>query len=162
MAINKAKKKEILDEVKKIVKDSSSLVFVNFHGLRVADITSVRRGLRKGGVGYFVAKKTLIKKALDEAKIEGTIPSFEGELALVYGKDSVAPAREIYTFQKKFKDSLKIVGGTFEGKFQGKEEMISIASIPPVDVLRGMFVNVINSPIQGFVLALNEIGKKKA
>ena len=42
-----------------------------------------------------------------------------------------------------------------------KEGMIAMASIPPLDTLRGMFVNVINSPIQGFVMALSEIAKKK-
>ena len=43
-----------------------------------------------------------------------------------------------------------------------KEEMTVIASIPPVQTLYGMFVNVINSPIQGLVVALDQIGKKKA
>ena len=40
--------------------------------------------------------------------------------------------------------------------------MIEIASIPSLHVLRGMFVNAINSPIQGLVVALNGIADKKA
>jgi hypothetical protein len=40
--------------------------------------------------------------------------------------------------------------------------MTAIATIPPVPVLRGMFVNVINSPIQGLVIALDQIREKKA
>jgi hypothetical protein len=41
-----------------------------------------------------------------------------------------------------------------------KDEMLVIAAIPPLNVLHGMFVNIINSPIQGFVMALDQISKK--
>ena len=75
--------------------------------------------------------------------------------------DIVAPARSVYEFEKKFKGQVAIQGGVFEAKYMGKDEMVAIAAIPPLDTLRGMFVNVINSPIQGFVMALSEIGKKK-
>ena len=59
------------------------------------------------------------------------------------------------------KDVLALVGGMFEGAFLTAEKMIAIATIPPMGVLRGMFVNVINSPIQGLVMALDQISKKK-
>ena len=45
--------------------------------------------------------------------------------------------------------------------FTSAEKMIALATIPPLPVLRGMFVNVINSPIQGLVMALDQISKKK-
>ena len=47
-------------------------------------------------------------------------------------------------------------------QLNNQNEMIEIASIPPLQVLRGMFVNVINSPIQGFVIALDAIASKKS
>ena len=53
------------------------------------------------------------------------------------------------------------MGGIFEGRFMDAAEMNEVATIPPVDVLRGMFANVINSPIQGLVVALNGIAEKK-
>ena len=95
-------------------------------------------------------------------KVSGTMPALEGEVALAYGKDIVAPAREIYAFQKEYKDTIKIIGGVFEGAFADKDLMISIAAIPPLKTLYGMFANVINSPIQGLVIGLNEIAKKKS
>jgi ribosomal protein L10 len=55
-----------------------------------------------------------------------------------------------------------MVGGVFEGRFMDKSEITAIATIPATPVLRGMFVNVINSPIQGLVLALNAIAEKKS
>ena len=101
-----------------------------------------------------------IQSGKSSKKIEGTMPELPGELGLAYGKDLVTPAREVFEFQKKFKDSISILGGIFEGRFMSKEEMLSIALIPPTKTLQAMFVNVINSPIQGFVMALDQIAKK--
>ena len=162
MARTKAQKKEIIEKVGKIIDGAKSLVFVNFHGLKVGDATAMRRKMTADKVGFFVAKKSLTTLALTEKKYQGTMPALVGEFGLAYGTDLVAPARGVYEFQKKFKDQLSIVGGVFDGAYMTKEEMIGIASIPPQDVLYGMFVNVINSPIQGLVVALDQIAKKKS
>lgn len=161
MPITKEKKVKVQGDVAEKIKGASSLVFVNFHKLNVADTNEVRRTLRSEGVGYTVAKKTLIKRAFAGEKIEGEMPELEGEIALVYGNDPIAPARGIYQFQKKFKDQVSLVGGVFEGRFLNKSEIEVIATIPPLQVLYGQFVNLINSPIQGLVLALNAIAEKK-
>jgi large subunit ribosomal protein L10 len=162
MAISKAKKGEVVDKLTGAFKAAKSLVFVNFKGLTVGHTTDLRSALKKEGISYSVAKKTLTKRALDDQKYEGEIPKLEGELALAWGEDLVAPAREVYLFQKKFPENLKILGGVFEGRYMSKAEIEGIATIPPTPVLRGMFVNIINSPIQRFAIALNEIAKQKA
>jgi large subunit ribosomal protein L10 len=161
MAITRAKKGEIVDKLKKAFKDAKSLVFVNFHGLKVSDATEMRRALKNEGISYTVAKKTLTARALEGEKFLGTLPALEGELSMAWGDDLVAPARGVYTFQKKFPEALKILGGIFEGRYMSKSEMEEIALIPGLDVLRGKFVNIINSPIQRFVIGLSEISKTK-
>jgi large subunit ribosomal protein L10 len=161
MPITKAKKKELIDGISEALKKSKSVVFVNFHNLVVADDMAMRKALRKEGVGYLVVRKTLAKIALKEAGIKGTLPEFVGELAMVYGEDLTAPAREFYAFQKKYKDSVKIVGGIFEGTYMSKEEMMAVALIPSQKTLYAQFVNIINSPIQQFVVALDQIASKK-
>lgn len=165
MPRTKVEKKEILTKVEGIIKDAESLVFVNFHGLKVGDSMEVRRQLRKEGVKFFVAKKSLTRIALEGdkigKKIAGSMPELAGELGLAYGTDLIAPAREIFAFENKFKGQISILGGVFEGKFMNKAEMTAIALIPSQKTLHAMFVNVINSPIQGFVMALDQIAKKK-
>lgn len=161
MAITKDKKKSILEKLDGI-KDSSSVVFVNFKGLPVSDTTKMRSELSKSDVSYYVAKKTLVKKAFASAGIEGDIPQLDGELAVVFGNDATGPAREIFAFQKKFDGKVTILGGVFERKFMDKSQIEEVAKIPSMFVLRGMFVNVINSPIQGFAVALKAIADKKA
>ena len=160
MAISKAKKSEIVSDVSKILADSKTVVFVNFHKLTVTETGDVRRALRAAGVGYRVAKKTLIKRALEEVKVTGEIPALDGEIALVYGVDLLAPAREVFEFTKTFKDKLSIVGGVFEGEYKTKADMMSIATIPSMHTLQAQFVQLINSPIQRFVLALNALADK--
>ena len=161
MAIKKEKKKEIISSLEKAIKDSKSVVFVNFHKLLVKDASLIRRALKSENVGYVVAKKTLFKKALGESGLRGSMPALEGELAVVYGEDLLAPARSIYDFQKKLEGKISIVGGIFEGEYKSQADMVSMASIPSMQALRGMFVNIINSPIQRFVVGLNEVAKLK-
>lgn len=160
MALSKQKKSEILSSLKKIVADSGSLVFINFHALPVTESSLIRKTLRAKGVGYMIAKKTLTRKALSEQGITGELPDMPGEFGIVYGKDLLDPAHEVYEFQKKFDKKIQIVGGVFEGRFMNLSEMVSVAQIPGLTTLHAQFVNLINSPIQGLVIALSEIANK--
>ena len=162
MAITRAKKTEIVDKLKKAFEGAKSLVFVNFKGLTVGNTTDLRRSLKGENVSYTVAKKTLANRVLDDAKFQGEKPELSGELSLAWGEDLVAPARGVYNFVKKFPENLKILGGVFEGRYMTAVEMIEIAKIPGLEILRGKFVNIINSPIQRFAIALAEVAKKKA
>lgn len=160
MAITKAKKEDILTKLNEVRDSANSIVFVHYKGMSVGDTTNMRKDLRERGVGYFVAKKTLMKRAFGES-FEGEMPELDGEIAVAYSADAIAPAQGIKEYAGKFKDNISIVGGVFQGVFKNGAEMTEIASIPPLPVLRGMFVNVINSPIQGLVISLNEIAKKR-
>ena len=57
MALSKEKKAEIIEKLKKIVKDSVSIVFINFHSLPVTESGVIRKALREKGIGYTIAKK---------------------------------------------------------------------------------------------------------
>jgi large subunit ribosomal protein L10 len=161
MAITKEKKSEIIAKVKEIVSKGKTIVFVNFHGLTVAGINELRRNLRAKRIGYYVAKKTLIKRAFDGSPITGVLPELDGEVAVAYGEDALAPVKEIYDFHKKNTEVIKIIGGVFEGAYAEAEKMLALAKIPSREVLLGQFVNVINSPIQGLVIALDALAKKR-
>jgi large subunit ribosomal protein L10 len=161
VAITKAKKQEILTKLDGVKTDSESIVFVKFSGMTVANTTDMRAKLREEGVGFFVAKKTLMKRSFGD-NFEGTMPELEGEIAVAYSTDAITPAQKIKEFTQKYKDNLAIAGGVFQGVYKDAAEMTEIASIPPLPVLRGMFVNVINSPIQGLAIVLNAVAGKKS
>ncbi len=162
MAISKEKKVGIVKKVEDIIKAGQSLVFVNFHGLTVSAVNELRRTLESKGMGYYVAKKTLIKRAFDGSSVTGEMPALDGEVAIAWGEDALAPIKEVYDFHKKNTETLKIIGGVFGGAFAPAEQMLTLAKSPSREVLYGQFVNVINSPIQGLVIALDAIAKQKS
>ena len=162
MALTKAEKKEMMAGVETAVKGAKSVVFVNFKGLTVADTVSMRRDLRANQVGYLVAKKTITRKALEAQKsLKGTKPEMPGELAIAYSEDLTASAREIFAASKKHDKKISIMGGIFDCEYTNKEEMLAIALIPSKKVLYGMFVNLINSPLQRFAIVIDQIAKTK-
>lgn len=168
-------KEEIVEKLGSTLKSGISSVFVHFADLSVADETVMRRHLRSENVSYVVAKKTLIRRALENL---GHLPApgtarqagkhedvpLKGEVAIAtgIGDDVTGAARLVHEFGKKFAGKLSIIGGLFEGRLIGQEEMQEIATIPSMQVLRGMFANVIHSPIQGLVIALNSIAENKS
>ena len=163
MAISKVKKSEILAKLADAFTEATSIAFVGFSKLTVMDASKVRKELSQSGVRYYVAKKTLIRKALGDRGYTGELPELPGEVAVAWTvSDVTAPARGIYEYGKKLKGAIALLGGVFDGVFVDKAQMTAIATIPPLPVLRGMFVNVLNSPIQGFVTALDKISEKKA
>jgi len=162
MAITKAKKADIVAKLSDAFSKATTVVFVKFGKLSVADTSAMRKTLKEGGTQYVVAKKTLIRRALAARGFEGEIPELPGEIAIAWSADdATAPARGIWEHGKKHKDSLSIMGGVFEGAYADAAKMTAIATIPSVQVLRGMFVNIINSPRQRFALALGEVAKLK-
>ncbi len=158
--LQKSKKEEMIKELEKAVKESASVVFVNFHGLKVGEETVLRRDLRDQGVNYKVSRKTLLARAL-EGKAEGAIPELKGEIAIAYSKDQTSGAREVYNFQKTHKGILSILGGIFEGKFVSGERMMEIAMIPSREVLLSKLAFLLKSPMQRLALALSEVAKTK-
>ncbi|MFA6271351.1 MAG: 50S ribosomal protein L10 [Candidatus Paceibacterota bacterium] len=168
--LQKSKKEEIIKDLEGVIKGSESLVFVNFHGLKVSDETTLRRNLRKEGVGYKVSRKTLLARAL-KGKAEGEIPELGGEVAIAYwpakalategSKDATITPREVYNFQKTHKGILNILGGIFEGKFIGSSMMMELAMIPTKEVLLSKLAFLLKSPMQRLAIAVNEVGKKK-
>lgn len=162
MPITLDKKKELVAGLEKSLKSANSAVFVKFDKLTVAHSNTLRKNLRENSVGYVVAKKTLLKRALATRGVTGEMPELNGQIAVAYGEDLLAPAREVFAFHKGHKENVTIVGGVFEGKYMNASEMLSIATIPPMQTLRAMFVNLINSPIQRFAVVVNAIAEKQA
>ncbi len=150
----------MIKELEGAIKESKSLVFVNFHGLKVSDETVLRRSLRAEGVNYKVSRKTLLARAL-KGKAEGEMPELAGEVAIAYSKDEIASPREVYNFQKTHKGLLNIVGGIFEGKFVAGERMMELAMIPSREVLLSKLAFLLKSPIQRLAIAVNEVAKNK-
>jgi len=161
MALPRAKKAELIASYTDAVKGAKSAVYVKFKGLSVAETSKLRGQLFSEKTHYTVVKKTLWKRATDAVGIKGETPVTGEELAVVYGEDLLTPARLSYEFSKTHKDTFAILGGIFDGEFKNQKEMLSIATIPPREVLLSQLAYLLKSPMTKLAVGLNEVAKTK-
>jgi large subunit ribosomal protein L10 len=162
MALTRAKKAELIASYTEALKGANSAVYVKFKGLSVADTSKLRSELFGENTHYTVVKKTLWKRATDAVGIKGEAPVTGEELAVVHGKDLLTPARISYDFSKAHKDTFAIIGGIFDGEFKSQKEMLSIATIPPREVLLSQLAYLLKSPMTRLAVGLSEVSKTKA
>lgn len=150
----KAQKKELVKDLAQKIKESKSVVFADFKGVKVKDLTELKKELRKEGISFKVLKKTLINIALKEAGVEASTKEMEGQVAISTSpKDEVAPAKIISKFSKA-NENIKILGGVLESKSMTIEEVKSLAMLPSKEELLGKLVGTIQAPISGFANVL--------
>ncbi len=157
MPKNKDQKKEILSNLKEKIKNSKSMVFAGFNALGVKDNESLRDQLRNEKSEYYVAKKTLLNRALKDNSLDINVRDFDGKVAAIFSyEDEVAPAKIIGNFRKDKEKENKIffLGGILEGKLLSKEQVESLAKLPSKHELYAKMVGSLNAPISGFVNAL--------
>ncbi len=164
----KQQKVELVKKLEQAFKDSITTVIVHFKGVNIVEETQMRRELKAAGVKYTVAKKTLIKRALESLGHKTDEVPMEGEIAIAHGggDDATVAARLMHEYGTKFQNAKKenkisILGGIFEGKLIGDALMREIATIPSMLGLRGMFANIINSPRQRFAIVLSKVAESK-
>jgi large subunit ribosomal protein L10 len=161
MALTKNQKVEVLGELRTLLADTETIVFVNFKGLKVGDANAFRKSLREAGVGYKVAKKTLVARVLAEKNLTGEVPVLDGEVGIAFSKDALAAAREVLNFSKG-KETPKILGGVFAGEYVDQARMMSIATIPSREVLLSQIAYLLKSPLQRIAIAVAAVAEKKA
>jgi len=152
--LKKEQKKEIVKKLAENLKNSKSVVFLDFRGIPVKHLTMLKKELRQEEISMLVTKKTLMNLALKKADIAGDVKKMEGQIALsISQKDEVMPAKIIDKFSK-INENLKIVGGILAMKMMSSQEMKALAKLPSKDELRAKLVETLNAPISGFVNVL--------
>ncbi len=137
-------------------KEAKALVFSDFKGVSVKDISAIRGELRKSGSRFQVLKKTLLNIALRDAGIAVDARKLEGQVGVAFSTDEVSAAKVIADYIKANKDlKLSIVGGALEGKALSADEVKALAKLPSKDELRGILAGTLQAPIAGFVRALS-------
>lgn len=151
MPKSKLQKKETVGALSEGLKQAKAVVFANFQGLTVAKTEELRKNSRKENVDVLAAKKTLVKRALDEAGITGVDPMvFQGGVATFLAKgDEISAAKVVNTFAKT-NDVVTIYGGILEGKFIDAAGVKALAALPGRQELLSKMVGSLNAPISGF------------
>lgn len=150
----KVQKDVIVKDLVEKLKNSKAVVFSDYKGLNVKDMTTLRRDLRAEGVDLKVLKKTLMQIALKDAGIELDVKKLEGQIAIaVSSRDEVAAAKIIAKLAK-VNENLKIAGGILGTKELSAEEVNALAKLPSKEELLAKLVGTLNAPVSGFVNVL--------
>ncbi|MFZ6035887.1 MAG: 50S ribosomal protein L10 [Patescibacteria group bacterium] len=172
MAKTHEQKEAAVQSLKERFSSAKSVVFTNFEGLTVSEMSELRNSLRTAGISYTVAKRTLIGMALKQADLKGAdLDQMAGGIGVAFGTDEVAPAKALATFAKKA-ESLKLIGGFVDGAFLDTAAISQLATMPSKEELLVKllwlvqypttgFVNVLAGSLRKFIYALNAIKESK-
>lgn len=157
MAKTRIQKATMLRDIETKLGDSKSVVFARFNGLLAVDSRELKRKIKAEGGECYIAKKTLLEKALSAKGIEGfnAKSSVDGQLAVIFGyNDEVAPAKVTSEFVKSTEGKIEFAGGMLEGKIIDKNQVAALSKLPSKQELLGRLVGTLNAPISGFVNTL--------
>nr|WP_236910098.1 50S ribosomal protein L10 [Clostridium sp. Cult3] len=147
-------KKQIVAEITDKVNKAQGIVLVDYRGLKVEELTELRRNYREAGVDYKVYKNTMMRFAFEEAGFEEFNQYLTGPNAIAFGfEDPVQAAKITDEFAKKH-DKLEIKAGIVDGKIIDVEEVKNLASLPSKEVLIAQALGGLNAPISGFANVL--------
>lgn len=152
-------KEQVVAEIKDKFERSKSLVFVEYAGTTVAQVTDLRNQIRKANAEYKVYKNKLMQIALSELNIE--CPALEGTTAVAISyDDEVAPAHVVVNAGKD-NEHLKVKFGVVNGKVVDESYVKTLAHIPSRDVLIGKLVGMLQAPIRNLACTLKAVADKQ-
>lgn len=158
MALTKTQKQNILRDLKDKFAKQKAIVFAAITGLKVKDLSELRKEMKKNDCELKVAKKTLISSVLKENKISLDAKKLEGEVALGFGyKDEILPFKTLYDFAKSH-ENLKILGGIMGTEVLEKDKAIEFGGLPTRDeLLVRLMANVLQGNLRNLVYAISQI-----
>lgn len=172
MPQTKEQKQKILEDLRDKFAKQKAIILVGISGLKVKEVSELRKKLKEAGSNMKVVKKTLANMVFKENKMDFDKGGFKKEVGFVFGfEDEVTPAKISYLFQKE-NENLEILGGFIGQEMKDVNEIIALAKLPTrpellVKLVQSLsspafgLVNVLNGNIKGLVLALNAISKSK-
>ncbi len=152
-------KQVVIDEIKEKFANAKSIVLFDPRGLKVSEVTELRRSLRESESDYKVYKNTLAKRAIADSGLE--LDNYlEGPTAISFSSDELAPVKIISEFAKKH-EALELKAGVVEGKVANKEELNSYAAIPSREGLLTMLAGGLMATVRDLSICLDLYSKEK-
>ena len=154
-------KKAVVEALTGKIQEATSVVFVDYKGITVAQDTELRKQFREAGVEYSVVKNTLTNFATKNAGYDFS-EVLNGTTAMAYTTgDPIAPARIVCEFAKKNKLSLSIKGGIVEGSVLSAAELNGFGELPSKNALVASVLGTFLAPISSLAFVLDQIRIEK-
>jgi large subunit ribosomal protein L10 len=155
MAVTRAVKEEELQDLEQSFRGTDSAIVVDYKGLKVPEVTELRRQVRGAKATYKVVKNTLARRALKGTSFESLTEFFTGTTAVAYsGEDPIALAKVLTTFAKTA-PSLQIKAAVVQGKAIKAGEVTELATMPGKPELYAKLLFLLQAPMIQLVSVLN-------
>lgn len=155
-------KKEEVSKLAEQIKEAKVVLLTDYRGISVSDVTTLRTRLRNSEIEYKVIKNNIVRRALQECKVEGLEDVLEGPTAVIMGNNDYLDAcKAIYEYAKD-NEFYKIKGGIIDGKVVSVEEIITLAKLPSRETLIGMLAGALLGNITKLAVALDQVSKQKS
>jgi len=159
--MSRAVKEKIVGEIADRFRGVEGAILVDFTGLDSGQTYDLRKSLHERQVRMHVIPNRLARIGFGGLGLGAMSELLDGPTAVAYGEDSVAVAKTLVEWKKKNKKAtLALKGGVLQGKLLSVEEVEQLAQTPDRHTLHAMLVNVIASPLTGFVGALAGVLRK--
>ncbi len=152
-------KSQIVSEIKEKFNNAKSVVLFDPRGLKVSEVTELRKTLRESGSDYKVYKNTLTKRAVADSGYE--LDSYlEGPTAISFSSDELAPVKILSDFAKDH-EALELKVGIVEGKLANVDELKKYAAIPSREGLLTMLAGGMIGVVRDLSICLDLYSKEK-
>ena len=171
--LNKTEKEQVIQELRAEFNRAKTIVFTDYRGLTVADLSNLRSLLREGQFEYKIVKNTLAKIASEGTMLSAAKDAFRGPVGIAISYDDpVLAVKKILEYSKK-NDKLKVGIGIIEGSVCAAQDLKAVADLPPRNVLLATIAGGLQSPLNklgwllsstlsSFVNALDALKDKKS
>jgi large subunit ribosomal protein L10 len=156
--VRKLEKAEIVQGIQEKVAKSRIGILTDFTGLKVEDMTRLRRQLHESAAELTVVKNTLLRRAAtDESPISPLMPHFTGPNALALGyEDPVAVTKVLIKFAQE-KPQLQIKAGVLRGQALSFKDLEVLSKLPAREVLLAQLLGVMQGVPQSLVTVLSGV-----
>jgi large subunit ribosomal protein L10 len=151
------RKEQVVEELTARLKAAETLLVADYRGLTMPQIDELRTRLLESGARFTVVKNTLTRRAAEAAGTDALLTLLDGPSAIAFLEadgDMVAAAKALADAARET-NVLEIRGGIMQGRSLTAEEVASLATLPPVDVLQGQVLGAIIAPLTALAGLLN-------
>ncbi|MFZ4809606.1 MAG: 50S ribosomal protein L10 [Hyphomicrobiaceae bacterium] len=159
--MERAAKRELVNTLHDVFKDTGVVVVAHYAGMTVAQMTDYRRRVKEAGGSVKVAKNRLAKLAVKDTGSAGIADLFKGQTCIAYSKDPIAAAKVAVKYAKE-NEKLVILGGTMGSTVLGPDGVKALAELPSLDELRAKLIGLLNAPATKIARTIKEPGAKLA
>ena len=140
-------KRETIDELRAQLDGSRTMIVSEYRGLKVKEISEIRRALRKQNVSYRVVKNRLMRIAAQDSPAAAALtPLLIGPTAIAFGEDETATAKAVLDATRPYR-IVKITGAVLRSRSIGPDGVMTLAALPSREVLLGEAVGAIVAPL---------------